>query len=36
MLYRVKGDYIAFNALNSYNNLGGNIKTRDPSRQIYP
>jgi hypothetical protein len=36
MLYGVRGDYITFNAPDGYNNLRGNTKTRDLSRQIYP
>jgi hypothetical protein len=36
MSYRVRGNYITSNAPNGHNNLGGNTKTRDPSRQIYP
>jgi hypothetical protein len=36
MLYGVRGDYITSNAPNGYNNLGGNTKTHNPSKQIYP
>jgi hypothetical protein len=32
ILYRVRGNYITFNASNNYNNLRGNIKTHNPPR----
>ena len=35
MLYRVRGSYTAPNTPNSYNNLGGNSRVRDPSLNIY-
>ena len=35
MLYGVKGSYIALNTPNSYNDLGGNNRARDPSLDIY-